>query len=105
MAIEQLAGETPEQHLERLESELVDAERELKRANDEAVAIKKERDNANAALQEAQDSLDFLRQEIADLALHLGSPSAPKRKSEMARLLQGWLEEQPWQHRTWRSQK
>lgn len=105
MAIEQLAGETPEQHLQRLEGELADAERALKRANDEAVAIKEERDNANAALQVAQDALDFLRQEIADLALHFASPSAPKRKSEMARLLQGWLEEQPWQHRTWRSQK
>lgn len=101
-SIEQLAGETPEQHLQRLEGELVEAEQALKRATEEHVALKEERDTANAALVLVQEQLEFLRSQISDLALSIDSPSAPTRKSEMFRLLQGWLDEQDWRNRTWR---
>ena len=99
---EQIAGESGADYIKRLESELVYAEEEAKRAchlRDETMASLEALQNEHDM---AREELDFLREQIADLALNITSPSAPVRKSEMARLLNGLLNRDHWQHGTWR---
>lgn len=103
---QQLAGETAAQYLERLESELEEARSDL-------VDLQDDLDNASRRETERVDKLrkgfsaaererDFLREQLTDLQLHVASKSAPRRKSQLARLLAGLLRREDWRNGTWR---
>lgn len=99
---EQYAGESDADYIRRLESECALAESEAKRANQARDEANEARDNLQDAHDTACADLEFLREQIADLAMNIASPSAPRSKGEMARLLNGLLNGQHWQHCTWR---
>lgn len=99
---DQLAGESDRDFITRLESELVAAEEEITRAHKERDEASERSANAAAQIEDLSGHLEFLREQLADLALNIKSPSAPTHRSEMARLLNGLLDGQHWQHCTWR---
>lgn len=53
-------------------------------------------------LREAAEELDFLRDQLAELHLQLAGPSAPRKKSQLARLIAGMLRGEDWRNGTWR---
>lgn len=53
-------------------------------------------------LESAERERDFLRDQLTDLQLHVALKSAPRRKSQLARLLAGLLRREDWRNGTWR---
>jgi len=86
-----IAGETQDQTIARLESDVAALEGDLKRAETARDEAKEMRDNLQQECDRQQEELNFLREQIAELALQITSPSAPSHKSDMARLLEGLL--------------
>jgi hypothetical protein len=101
--MEQLAGETTEDYIKRLESECYSAHEEARDADRDKERALAERENLQQEHDVTCERLEFLRAQLADLAINIASPSAPRRKGEMARLLEGLLSNQEWQNGAWRS--
>lgn len=97
-----LAGETTEQHIQRLESELEDALDRLERSEalgeTEAARMEKHR----RGYETDRRDRDFLRDQLTDLQQQIASPSAPRTRGQMARLLAGLLRGEDWRNGTWR---
>ena len=97
-----IAGETQDQTIARLESDVAALEGDLKRAETARDEAKEMRDNLQQECDRQQEELNFLREQIAELALQITSPSAPSHKSDMARLLEGLLAKDDWRNGAWR---
>lgn len=97
-----IAGETQDQTIARLESDVAALEGDLKRAETARDEAKEMRDNLQQECNRQQEELNFLREQIAELALQIASPSAPSHKSDMARLLEGILAKDDWRNGAWR---
>ncbi len=100
--MEQLAGENQDDYIQRLVGEVDSLDSRLRRAESERDAARGERDDAQRDFDDKRVRLEWLTSQLTELAIQIASPSAPTRKSEMARLLSGLLEEQDWRHGAWR---
>ena len=76
-----------------------DARSKAETSRDEAKELLK---NAEHELATAREQLDFLHEQLTTLSQQIQSPSAPTKKGEMARLLQGLVDGDDWRHGTWR---
>jgi len=95
-----------------LEAASARAAEESARADDESEARSKAeaaRDQAKELLTKTQhelkvarEQIDFLLEQLTTLSREIQSPSAPTKKGEMARLLQGLVDGDDWRHGTWR---
>lgn len=99
---EQLAGESQDDHIKRLESSIHGLESDLRRTETERDAARQERDDAQSDAKRVRVRLEWLAAQLADLAIQIASPSAPTRKSEMALLINGLLDEEDWRNGAWK---
>lgn len=98
----QLAGETIEQYVNRLENELSEAllERDLAVNDGNMEANRLERLVKDEA--DTEQERDFLREQLVELEQQIRSSSAPSTRQQMARLIGGLLRGQDWRHGAWR---
>ncbi len=101
-----LAGESPAQYVDRVESELASAVAQLESYEREA-----ESDNATHEMQidalvsehrDAETDRDFIREQLTELALQIHGTAAPRSRQQMRRLLEGILRSEDWRNGTWR---
>lgn len=93
------SGESAAEYVSRLEDELDAAEREIESAPAE------EHDHCEDQRQELEiDSArhEELRGQLENLSTHIMSPSAPRSRQQMRRLIDGLLRGEDWRHGTWR---
>lgn len=96
-----LAGESRDQYVSRLESELIVANDRIEELEAE-VESGELQDDADS---DASSELEFLRAQLTELSQQIASPSAPSAKGEMRRALEGMLRGEDWRNRTWRRQR
>lgn len=101
-SVAQYAGETAEQYVSRLESELTDALSDLDDMEDDARLETERLDALRREFQDDVEERDFLRDQLTELAQAIRSPSAPRSKQQMARLIAGLLRGEDWRNGAWR---
>lgn len=95
-------GETDAQYVERLESELDTLRARIDQNEEKIATLEKTAQDSESASEIASQSMEFLTEQLRDLALWITSPSAPRTKHQMGRLLTGLLDGEPWRNGGWK---